>query len=149
MAKLRRYRRDVRGRFSGSGGSAGKTPVKARSDKARENKRSKTRAKERAEGTLQKSNLAASASKAPLKDRMTYARADRKSGQRQERFDKKFEQKQTGKGTLKKYGNYKASAASRFEYGGKQKSNVARMQLKELERERRSRLRKGSRRGGK
>ncbi len=151
MAKLRRYRRDSRGRFSGTGGggSAGKAPTKVRSAQATQNKRSRTRAKERAEGTLQKSNLAAASIKsAPLKDRMTFARADKKSGQRQEGFNRRFEQKQISKGTLRKYGSVRASNASRFDYGGKQKSNVGRMQIKELERERRSRLRKGSLRGG-
>ena len=177
MAKLRRYRRDSRGRFAATGSSskkAGKPPMKPRSEKATQNKRSRQRADDRLEGALKKDagkvvrdntltgrTHSASYDKSTKtkqfrfnrtlgkkleSDRMLDAQRAHKAGKTKEAdFERHLVRFRTR--TAPKMENLAKESAA-FNYGGKQGRNVAMMQLKELERERRTRRRRGAMRGG-
>ena len=177
MAKLRRYRRDKRGRFAATGSSskkAGKPPMKPRSEKATQNKRSRQRADDRLEGALKK-DAGKVVYDRTLTGRVQSASYDKSTKTKQFRFNRTLSKKLESDTMLKaqratKAGDTKEASFQRhmvrhhtrtaprmenlaketaaFNYGGKQGRNVASMQLKELERERRTRRRRGAMRGG-
>jgi len=178
MAKLRRYRRDKRGRFAATGSSsknAGKPPMKPRSEKATQNKRSRQRADDRLEGALKK-DAGKVVRDNTLTGRTHSASYDKSTKTKQFRFNRTLDKKLESDRMLKaqratKAGDAKeadfqrhlvrfrhartapgseglAKEAAAFNYTGRQGRNVASMQLKNLERERRTRRRRGAMRGG-
>lgn len=177
MAKLRRYRRDTRGRFAATGSSSkntGKPPMKLRSEKATQGKRSRQRADDRLEGRLKK-DAGRVVYDNTLTGRMGSANYDKSTKTKQFVFNrtvgKKLEsdrvveaQSAAKRGDTKNadFGRHMvkfrtrtkptseglAREAAAFNYSGKQGRNVAAMQIKELQRERRTRMRRGARRGG-
>ena len=177
MAKLRRYRRDKRGRFAATGSSskkAGKPPMKPRSEKATQNKRSRQRADDRLEGALKK-DAGKVVRDNTLTGRTSSAQVDKGLGTKQFRNNRTRNKELESERMLKaqratKAGDTKEADFQRhmvrfrtrtapkmdglakeeagFNYGKRQLRNVASMQLKELERERRTRRRRGAMRGG-
>ena len=178
MAKLRRYRRDKRGRFAATGSSskkAGKPPMKPRSEQATQRKRSRQRADDRLEGALKK-DAGKVVRDNTLTGRVHSADYDKRTKTKQFRFNRTLSKELASERMLKaqrahKAGDTKeadfqrhlvrfrhartaprmenlAKESAAFNYGGKQGRNVASMQLKELERERRTRRRRGAMRGG-